>query len=89
MKMRIETDTDRSAAPRRRKPRNGTIKRRLAMAAAVTLPLTMQAMADESDLVTGAAAGPVIKRALQNWCGAARRRCGPSYAATCLPILRL
>ncbi len=33
------------------------------MAAAVTLPLTMQAMADESDLVTGAAAGPVIKRA--------------------------
>ena len=63
MKMRIETDKDRGAAPRRRKPRNGTINRRLAMAAAVTLPLAMQAMADESDLVTGAAAGPVIKRA--------------------------
>ena len=54
MKTRIETAyQDRSAAPRHRKPTTGTLNRRLAMAAAVTLPLAMHAQADESDLLTG------------------------------------
>jgi ketosteroid isomerase-like protein len=50
-----------SAPPRRREP--ASFSRRVAMTAAFALPLAAQAAADERDLLTGAAAGPVIKRA--------------------------
>ncbi len=43
--------------------RRQTINRRVALTAALALPLAAQAAADDSDLVTGAAAGPKVLRA--------------------------
>jgi len=54
---------EKSAKPRLRKPNIASFSRRAAMTAALALPLVAQAAADDSDLVTGAAAGPVIRRA--------------------------
>jgi ketosteroid isomerase-like protein len=54
---------EKSPKPRRREPGAASFSRRVAMTAALALPLAAQAAADESDLLTGAAAGPVIKRA--------------------------
>jgi ketosteroid isomerase-like protein len=53
---------EKSAKPRRREP-GKSFSRRVAMTAALALPLAAQAAADESDLLTGAAAGPVVRRA--------------------------
>lgn len=52
-----------SVKPYRREPTAASFSRRVAMTAALALPLATHAAADESDLLTGAAAGPVIKRA--------------------------
>jgi ketosteroid isomerase-like protein len=54
---------EKSAKPRRREPGAASFSRRMAMTAALALPLAAQAAADESDLLTGAAVGPVVKRA--------------------------
>jgi ketosteroid isomerase-like protein len=54
---------ERSASPRRREPNAASFSRCVAMTAALALPLAARAAADESDLLTGAAAGPVIRRA--------------------------
>ena len=53
---------ERSAKPRRREPA-ASFSRRVAMTAALALPLAAHAAADESDLLTGAAAGLPVKRA--------------------------
>ena len=50
------------AEPSRREP-GKSFSRRVAMTAALALPLAAQAAADDSDLLTGAAAGPVVRRA--------------------------
>jgi ketosteroid isomerase-like protein len=52
-----------SAKPRRREPATASISRRAAMAAAIALPLAVQAGADESDLLIGTAAGSAVRRA--------------------------
>ena len=54
---------EKSAKPRRREPGAASFSRRAAMTAALALPFAAQAAADESDLLTGAATGPVVKRA--------------------------
>ena len=54
---------EKNAAPRRREPSAASFSRRVAMTAALALPLAAQAAADESDLLTGSAAGPVVRRA--------------------------
>lgn len=53
---------EKNAEPNRREP-GKSFSRRVAMTAAFALPLAAQAAADESDLLTGAAAGPVVRRA--------------------------
>jgi ketosteroid isomerase-like protein len=53
---------EKRAKPRRRKP-SASFSRRLAMTAALALPLAAQAAADDSDLPAGAAAALAIKRA--------------------------
>lgn len=54
---------EKSAKPRRRVPSTTSFSRRAAITAALALPLAAQAAADEGDLVVGAAAGPIVKRA--------------------------
>jgi ketosteroid isomerase-like protein len=53
---------EKSAKPRHHKP-GKSFSRRAAMTAAIALPFAAHAAADESDLLTGAAAGPVVRRA--------------------------
>jgi ketosteroid isomerase-like protein len=53
---------EKSAKPRRREP-SPSFSRRVAMTAAIALPLAAPAGADERDLLTGTAIGPVIRRA--------------------------
>lgn len=53
---------EKTAKPRRREPR-AFFSRRMAMTAAIALPLAVPASADETDLLTGEAIGPVIRRA--------------------------
>ena len=53
---------EKSAKPRHRKP-GKSFSRRAAMTAAIALPFAAHAAADESDLLTGAAADPVVRRA--------------------------
>ena len=55
--------SEESGQPRRRETSMTSLTRRMAMTAALALPLATQAAADESDLLTGAAAGPTVKRA--------------------------
>lgn len=54
---------DKGVGPRRPNAAAASLGRRVAMTAALALPLAAQAVADESDLLTGAAAGPVVRRA--------------------------
>lgn len=62
-RLQDNSSAEKSAKPYRREPGATSFSRRVAMAAALALPLAARAAADESDLLTGAAAGPVIRRA--------------------------
>jgi ketosteroid isomerase-like protein len=53
---------EKGAKPRHRKP-GKSFSRRAAMTAAIALPFAAHAAADGSDLSTGTAAGPVVRRA--------------------------
>jgi ketosteroid isomerase-like protein len=54
---------EKSTKPRKREPGAASLSRRVAMTAALALPFAAPAVADESDLLTGAAAAPVVRRA--------------------------
>ena len=54
---------EKNAKPRTREPSSASLSRRVAMTAVLALPFAAQAAADETDLLTGAAAGMPLRRA--------------------------